>query len=112
LVLRCQNVIEIMKKSEVGKRKPEVGERVNIVQKQHYETGQLTTGTVGEVLTKSRYHSRGHKVRLESGIIGRVQSFVDEVGEQEWVEGKESVSTVGADMPVGEHALPSEDDLR
>ncbi len=58
-------------------RRPKVGDKVNIVQKKHYESGELTTGVVKDVLTRSRYHSRGHKVRLENGIIGRVQSFVD-----------------------------------
>ncbi len=94
----------IMSKSQVGKRKPKVGEKVNVVQKQHYSTGQLTTGTVKDILTKSKFHSRGHKVRLKSGIIGRVQSFVDEVGEQEWLEGKEPKEIKESDLP-GEHDL-------
>ena len=86
-------------------KKPKVGDKVNIVQKKHYESGELTTGVVKDVLTKSRYHSRGHKVRLESGIIGRVQSFVDQVGEQKWVEGKEPREYSPED-------LPGPDDLR
>lgn len=88
-----------MKKSEVGKRKPKVGDKVNVVQKQHYSTGQLTTGRVRDVLTKSRYHSRGHKVRLESGVIGRVQSFVDEVGERKWLRGGKPARLVDYDFP-------------
>ncbi len=93
-----------MKKAELGKRKPVVGEKVNVVQKQHYKTGQLTTGAVREVLTKSRHHSRGHKVRLENGIVGRVQSFIDEVGEQEWLEGKEPKKITELDL-TGENDL-------
>ncbi len=92
-----------MSKSQLGKRKPKVGERVNVVQKQHYSTGRLTTGTVKDVLTNSKYHPRGHKVRLENGVIGRVQSFVDEVGEQGWKD---------SDQPAGRQDLPGDYDLR
>lgn len=52
-----------------------VGLRVNIVQKQHQKTGQLTEGIVKDLLTKSPTHPHGIKVRLESGIIGRVQEM-------------------------------------
>ncbi len=86
-------------------RKPRVGDKVNIVQKKHYESGELTTGVVKDVLTKSRYHSRGHKVRLESGLIGRVQSFVDDIGEQMWVKGKEP-------REYSSENLPGPNDLR
>lgn len=58
-------------------RIPRVGDKVNVAQKKDYETGELTAGVVAEVLTKKRYHSRGHKVRLTNGIVGRVQSFGD-----------------------------------
>ena len=61
----------------MSQRYPKPGDRVNIIQKKHYGTGELTTGVVGRVLTRARFHSRGHKVRLEDGTIGRVQSFVD-----------------------------------
>lgn len=65
-----------------NQRYPKPGDKVNVIQKIHYETGELTTGTVKDVLTRARYHPRGHKVRLGDGTIGRVQSFVDEVGVQ------------------------------
>ncbi|MDD4266447.1 MAG: YwbE family protein [Aminobacterium colombiense] len=54
-----------------------VGLRVNIVQKQHQKTGQLTEGIVKYLLTKSPTHPHGIKVRLESGIIGRVQEILE-----------------------------------
>ncbi|ADE56465.1 YwbE family protein [Aminobacterium colombiense] len=54
-----------------------VGLRVNIVQKQHQKTGQLTEGIVKDLLTKSPTHPHGIKVRLESGIIGRVQEILE-----------------------------------
>ena len=52
------------------------GSRVKIVQKQHQRSGQLTEGVVKDLLTKSAIHHRGIKVRLESGIIGRVQEII------------------------------------
>lgn len=52
------------------------GTNVKIVQKQHQKTGQLTTGVVKDILTNSQIHPRGIKVRLESGIIGRIQEII------------------------------------
>jgi uncharacterized repeat protein (TIGR03833 family) len=62
---------------EVGSRYPKVGEKVKIVQKKDYASGDLTEGLVKDILTKSKVHHRGHKVRLTNGIIGRVQQFSD-----------------------------------
>lgn len=53
------------------------GSRVKVVQKQHQRTGQLTEGVVKDILTKSAVHNRGIKVRLDNGIIGRVQEVID-----------------------------------
>ena len=53
------------------------GSRVKIVQKQHQRTGQLTEGIVRDLLTSSAFHSRGIKVRLTDGIVGRVQEVLD-----------------------------------
>lgn len=52
------------------------GSRVKIVQKQHQRTGQLTDGVVKDLLTNSAVHPRGIKVRLENGIVGRVQEVL------------------------------------
>ena len=53
------------------------GTKVMVVQKQHQGTGELTEGIVKDILTNSSNHPRGIKVRLESGIIGRVQKILD-----------------------------------
>lgn len=53
------------------------GTKVLIVQKQHQKTGELTEGIVQDILTNSLYHPRGVKVRLSSGIIGRVQKVIE-----------------------------------
>ncbi|MGL1891693.1 MAG: YwbE family protein [Spirochaetaceae bacterium] len=52
------------------------GIEVKIVQKHHQRSGELTEGIVKDLLTKSSYHPHGIKVRLESGIVGRVQEVI------------------------------------
>ena len=52
------------------------GVRVKVVQKRYQRTGELTEGVVKEILTNSAVHHRGIKVRLEGGIVGRVQEIL------------------------------------
>jgi uncharacterized repeat protein (TIGR03833 family) len=52
------------------------GSKVKVVQKQHQKTGQLTEGVVKDILTNSAVHPRGIKVRLDNGIVGRVQEIL------------------------------------
>lgn len=52
------------------------GSCVKIVQKHDQRTGELTEGTVKNILTKSESHPHGIKVRLESGIVGRVKYII------------------------------------
>lgn len=52
------------------------GVKVKIVQKPHQRTGQLTEGTVKDILTSSPVHPRGIKVRLTDGTVGRVQEVI------------------------------------
>ena len=53
------------------------GIEVNIVQKHHQRSGELTNGIVQDLLTKSSFHPHGIKVRLDSGIVGRVQEVIN-----------------------------------
>jgi uncharacterized repeat protein (TIGR03833 family) len=53
------------------------GLKVRVVQKQDQATGRLTEGIVRDLLTKSPTHPHGIKVRLESGIVGRVKELLD-----------------------------------
>jgi uncharacterized repeat protein (TIGR03833 family) len=53
------------------------GVRVKVVQKQDQSSGKLTEGIVRDILTKSASHPHGIKVRLESGIVGRVKEILD-----------------------------------
>ncbi len=54
----------------------EIGSRVNIILKKDQKTGKLTEGTVEKILTSAAKHTRGIKVRLESGEVGRVQEII------------------------------------
>ena len=58
-----------------GKRRADItpGDRVRIVQKQDQTSGKLTEGIVRDILTKSSTHPHGIKVRLTSGLVGRVK---------------------------------------
>lgn len=63
-----------MKGTERKNIKP--GCQVKIIQKQHQRTAQLTEGIVRDILTKSAVHPHGIKVRLDTGIVGRVQEVI------------------------------------
>jgi uncharacterized repeat protein (TIGR03833 family) len=50
---------------------PKKGDTVTIIIKPYHK--KITKiGVVKDVLTKAKKHTRGHKVRLEDGTIGRV----------------------------------------
>jgi uncharacterized repeat protein (TIGR03833 family) len=49
------------------------GMKVSIVLKKDQRTGALTKGIVKDILTSAAVHTRGIKVRLESGEVGRVK---------------------------------------
>ena len=54
-----------------------VGNFVEIVQKHHQRTGELTKGKIKRILTKTTFHPHGIKVELQSGEIGRVQAILE-----------------------------------
>jgi len=54
----------------------EIGHEVEVVQKHHQRTGELTWGMVKRILTKSPNHPHGIKVLLEDGIVGRVKVVI------------------------------------
>lgn len=56
----------------------QIGSEVEIVQKHHQHTGELTEGFVKRILTKSPNHPHGIKVMLETGEVGRVQHIIEE----------------------------------
>lgn len=54
------------------------GQSVAIVLKEHQRTGELTSGVVKDILTNSREHPHGIKVRLADGQVGRVKKILDD----------------------------------
>ncbi|MES2807980.1 MAG: YwbE family protein [Bacteroidota bacterium] len=54
------------------------GLEVDIILKKDQRSGTLTRGIVDKLLTSAAYHSRGIKVRLEDGQVGRVAYIVEE----------------------------------
>ncbi len=53
------------------------GLEVDIILKKDQRSGKKTRGIVKDLLTSSAFHSRGIKVRLEDGQIGRVAEIID-----------------------------------
>ena len=54
------------------------GLEVDIILKKDQRSGKLTRGIVKDLLTSASFHSRGIKVRLEDGQVGRVAFIVEE----------------------------------
>ena len=52
------------------------GLEVDIILKKDQRSGKLTRGIVKQLLTSASFHSRGIKVRLEDGQIGRVAYII------------------------------------
>ncbi len=54
------------------------GLHVDIILKQDQRSGKRTRGIVKDLLTSAPYHSRGIKVRLEDGQVGRVVEIIED----------------------------------
>ncbi len=54
----------------------QIGQKVQVVQKQDQRTGKLTEGIVSKILTNSPKHPHGIKVMLEDGTVGRVKEII------------------------------------
>ena len=52
-----------------------IGLKVAIVLKEDQRSGKLTNGIVKNLLTNSKFHPHGIKVRLEDGQVGRVKEI-------------------------------------
>lgn len=53
------------------------GLEVDIILKKDQRSGKRTRGFVKDLLTSSSHHSRGIKVRLEDGQVGRVIEIIE-----------------------------------
>ncbi len=60
------------------RKKVEKGTHVRVVRKEDQRSGKLTEGIVQDVLTRSPNHPHGIKVRLTSGVVGRVKEIIKE----------------------------------
>ena len=56
----------------------QIGSEVEIVQKHHQRSGELTEGIVKRILTNSPQHPHGIKVQLDTGEVGRVKHVIIE----------------------------------
>jgi len=85
----AENIIKIVERREIftkarivmnGTKRDNisVGALVNVVQKHHQRSGELTEGEVQQILTKSKEHPHGIKVKLVGGIVGRVKEIIEE----------------------------------
>lgn len=54
------------------------GLEVGVILKKDQRSGIVTYGVVDRLLTSSAFHSRGIKVRLEDGQVGRVCEIIEE----------------------------------
>ncbi len=63
-----------------GQNRSEIypGLEVDIILKKDQRTGARTRGVVKDLLTSSTFHSRGIKVRLEDGRVGRVIGIIED----------------------------------
>ena len=68
--ISCKDYDDPIKNKNIGRIMPSVGDKVIIIIKPYHQYN-CKTGIVSRVLTKKRYHSRGHKVMLQTGEVGR-----------------------------------------
>ena len=61
------------KRSEIDR-----GTAVWIIEKKNYGTDDYKQGIVQDILTSKEDHTRGIKVRLTDGSVGRVQWLIEE----------------------------------
>ena len=54
-----------------------LGSRVKIILKKDQKSGKLTEGYVDRILTNRPVHTRGIKVMLKDGQVGRVQQILE-----------------------------------
>jgi len=62
----------------IGQNRKDIhpGLAVAIILKKDQRNGHLTEGIVQDILTSAAYHTRGIKVRLADGQIGRVYAIL------------------------------------
>lgn len=71
-------MINIFETQGSGTRRDNIkpGISVLVIEKHNQQSGKTTKGIVKAILTKSKNHHRGIKVRLDNGIVGRVVRII------------------------------------
>jgi uncharacterized repeat protein (TIGR03833 family) len=54
-----------------------INQKVKIVTKENQNTNNYTVGKVQKILTNKSKHTRGIKVKLKSGEVGRIQQILE-----------------------------------
>lgn len=73
--ISCQEYDDPRKNPTIGRIMPHVGDNVIIILKPYHKY-DCKKGIVKDVLTKKPVHTRGHKVRLTTGEIGRTVKII------------------------------------
>jgi uncharacterized repeat protein (TIGR03833 family) len=68
--ISCRDYDDPNKNKNIGRIIPQVGDKVIIIIKPYHEFN-CKTGIVDKVLTKKSIHTRGHKIKLHTGQVGR-----------------------------------------
>ena len=74
--ISCKEYDDNTKNKNLGKIKPKIGSKVIIIIKPYY-LYNCKTGIVKKILTKRKFHTKGHKVILENDIIGRTLKIIN-----------------------------------
>jgi uncharacterized repeat protein (TIGR03833 family) len=69
--ISCEEYDDPQKNKNIGRIMPRIGDMVIIIIKP-YQQFNCKKGTVNDIYTKKLIHTRGHKVKLKSGEVGRV----------------------------------------
>lgn len=75
-MLSIYNFFEVSKNQHMSRSNIKIGSKVCIVLKKDQKTSRLTCGIIKKILTSKRRHTRGIKVMLKDGSVGRVQKIL------------------------------------
>ena len=70
------NLIQEASKDAIFRKNIKIGSVVDVTLKKDQGTNKLVRGKVARILTSKGRHTRGIKVQLEDGQVGRVQKIL------------------------------------
>jgi uncharacterized repeat protein (TIGR03833 family) len=89
--IKCAEYDDPRKNKNIGRIMPKIGDNVIIIVKP-YQEYSCVTGVVQDILTKKPIHTRGHKVRLKNGIIGRTLKILGKSSKNKNVKSRKKKS--------------------